>query len=103
MESKHTTMKIVNKLLLIFCVFMVFLYCYELIAYSYGPEQYRFGSEVAGWRYYSKYHYIGSLIFELLLFCIGMFAGIIIKNIYKVVLLRSILLLLAIFIYLAYS
>lgn len=86
-------MKIFNKLLLIFCLFMVFLYCYELIGYFYKPEQYGFGTEIAGWRYYSKYHYIGSLIFELLLFSIGTFAGMVIKNIYKTILLRFILLL----------
>jgi len=93
-------MEIFNKLLLIFCLFMIFLYCHELIEYFYESEQYRFGTEIAGWRYYSKYHYIGSLIFELLLFSIGAFAGMVIKNRYKITLLRFILLLLVIFMYL---
>lgn len=70
----------INKFILILFILVLFFYCYEFINFILKPEQYRFGSEVDGWRYFSKLHYIGSLIVEFLLLLLGVFGGFFIKK-----------------------
>lgn len=60
-------MVILNRLLLALLPAIILLNIYELISYASTPSAYRFGSEVAGWRYNSESHYLGLLWVELLL------------------------------------
>jgi hypothetical protein len=46
-----------------------------LVDYALRAPDYRFGSEVAGWRYYSARHLISFAVFELLLAIAGLIAG----------------------------
>ncbi len=64
-----------NKFLQVLLVIILFLCAYNLIYYLSDPEIYKFGSEVAGWRYNSPVHYLGALLFELLLISAVLGAG----------------------------
>jgi hypothetical protein len=65
---------------MILFIFVLFFYCYEFISYTLKPEQYRFGSEIDGWRYLSKFHYVGSLIVESFLIILGIIVGFLIAR-----------------------
>lgn len=69
-------MVILNRLFLALLPAIVVLNMYELISYASTPNAYRFGSEVAGWRYNSESHYLGLLWVELLLALGAMAIGI---------------------------
>lgn len=70
----------INKFILFLFIFVLFFYCYEFISYTLKPEQYRFGSEVDGWRYLSKFQYVGSLIVEIFLIVLGIIVGFLISR-----------------------
>jgi len=70
---KKNLLVISNKLLGVLLTIFLFFHVYELINYLSTPAGYKFGTEVAGWRYNSPTHFLGSLLFELLL--IGMVLG----------------------------
>lgn len=99
MKNKTTIIKTFNNCLLLLFIVTILLYGFELVSYFLMSDQYRFGTEVAGWRYFSTYHYIGSIIIELLLFTIGAFAGMFFKKISHIIFLRSFLLLFLITVY----
>ncbi len=64
-----------NYFLLAIMLLLTFLYCYGIIDVLIRSESYRFGTEVAGWRYYSRSHYLGSLVAELAVCSLGIVVG----------------------------
>lgn len=48
---------------------------YTLVDYLVAHNEFRFGTEVAGWRYQTKWHYVGSAAGEGLLALIGIVGG----------------------------
>jgi len=79
-----------NKFLGILLAIFLFFHVYELINYLSAPAAYKFGTEVAGWRYDSPIHYLGSLLFELLLIGVVLGAGLSQLKIGVLLLLRGI-------------
>ena len=71
---------IINNFMLVVFISGLFFYCYELIFFFFKSDQYKFGSEVAGWRYHSNLHYFWSLIIESFLLCTGVFSGLILTK-----------------------
>lgn len=47
----------------------------SLVHYLMYPGEYRFGSEVAGWRYASSAHFTGTALVELGLAAVGLILG----------------------------
>ncbi len=87
---------IINKFLQVLLVIILFLYAYDLIDYLSSPELYKFGSEVAGWRYNSPVHYLGTLLFELLLISAVLGAGFSQLKISALLLLRGVVFMLTV-------
>ncbi len=56
-------------------VFILFIDVYELLSYLVAADDYRFGTEVNGWRYSSETHYCGVLLLELFLIFLVLCAG----------------------------
>jgi hypothetical protein len=68
-------MRWVNNLLTLGLVAVGLMASGFLVDYSLTSTEYRFGSEVAGWRYNSPHHYVASATFELMLAITGLLAG----------------------------
>jgi hypothetical protein len=63
-----------------------------LLDFTFRSNEYRFGSEVAGWRYYSARHFVSFVIFEFLLAITGLIVGYRLSSGTKRVLIQAIIL-----------
>jgi hypothetical protein len=77
-----------NVLLLVALVVMVGLCGVSLADFLLQPESYRFGTEVGGWVYRSRVHYVGSLLAELVVLAGGLVMSILARNPARVLVIR---------------
>jgi len=64
-----------NYFLLGILLLLAFLYFYGIVDVLIRSDSYMFGTEVAGWKYYSRFHYLGSLGVELVVSLVGVAGG----------------------------
>lgn len=75
MATEMTMLRVLNAIALFLLVCSLTLSGYTLIDYLAAHDEFRFGTEVAGWRYYSQWHYLVAAIGEGLLAFIGIIGG----------------------------
>jgi hypothetical protein len=64
--------RLLNVLLVVVLFLWLGLSAASLADYLLQPESYRFGTEVGGWLYRSRLHYLGGLLVELLVLAAGL-------------------------------
>jgi hypothetical protein len=65
-------LRVLNGLLLVLLVGLMGLCGFSLADVFLHPESYRFGTEVGGWQYRSRMHYLSGLLVELLVLAGGL-------------------------------
>ena len=81
MNSKVSfLLKIFNYVLSLIFIIYIFLLIHSLLDFFYNHAEYRFGTEVYGWKYSSMYHYIGSIITEFVFVLFSLVSQVIFRN-----------------------
>lgn len=75
MVTEMTMLRALSAILLSLLVCSLVLSGYTLIDYLVAHDEFRFGTEVAGWRYLGKWHFIGLAVGEGLLALLGIVGG----------------------------
>lgn len=92
MVTDMTMLRALNVILLSLLVCSLALSGYTLVDYLVAHDQFRFGTEVAGWRYHTKWHYVGLAVGEGLVALLGIVGGYFIASLRaRVVLLLGVL------------
>ena len=84
-------LRVLNYTALVTLLFFLFLSTSEVANYFVATDEYRFGDAMVGkggWKYLTKYHYLGALYGEIALSLIGLMGGFFLKNAKLLLLLR---------------
>ncbi len=86
-------LRVLNGLLLVVLVALLGLWGLSLADFLLQAQSYHFGTEVGGWPYRSRPHYLGSLAVELLVLAGGLVMSLLARSPARVLLLRLLTLL----------
>lgn len=75
MVTNETVLRIVNLSAIVLLVCALTLSGYTLAEYFAARDAFRFGTEVAGWRYATKWHYVGAAVGEGIFALLGIIGG----------------------------
>lgn len=81
-------LRALNVLLMVVLVALMALSGVSLADFLLQPESYRFGTEVGGWIYRSRLHYLGSLLAELLVLSGGLVTSLLTRSPSRTLLVR---------------
>lgn len=81
-------LRVFNVLLLVVLVVLMGLCGITLAVFLLQPESYRFGTEVGGWLYRSRLHFLGSQLAELLVLAGGLVMSLLARSPARVLVIR---------------